>query len=106
MDKCIAIIKTGPRKGQNCGAIKKVIDIVDGKDIPHCNRHKIKEINNNIVNELSEKLNESLNIEEKEKVNIIQEKQEENIEFDNYDSQNILNKIDKQLDNLFNEYGL
>lgn len=93
MDKCIAIIKTGPRKGQNCGAIKKVIDIVDGKQIPHCNRHKIKEINNNIVDELSEKLNKCLNIEE-------------NIEFNNYDGQKFLNKIDKQLDNLFNEYGL
>lgn len=95
MDKCIAIIKTGPRKGKLCGAIKKVIDVVDGTETPHCNRHKIKEINNNIVNVLSSELSKNLNIEEKEDIKI-----------NDYDDQNILKKIDKQLDDLFNEYGL
>lgn len=95
MDKCIAIIKTGPRKGKLCGAIKKVIDVVDGTETPHCNRHKIKQINNNIVNVLSSELSKNLNIEEKEDIKI-----------NDYDDQNILKKIDKQLDDLFNEYGL
>lgn len=95
MDKCIAIIKTGPRKGKLCGAIKKVIDVVDETETPHCNRHKIKEINNNIVNVLSSELSKNLNIEEKE-----------DIKNNDYDDQNILKKIDKQLDDLFNEYGL
>jgi hypothetical protein len=95
MDKCIAIIKTGPRKGKLCGAIKKVIDVVDGIETPHCNRHKIKQINNNIVNVLSSELSKNLNIEEKEDIKI-----------NDYDDQNILKKIDKQLDDLFNEYGL
>lgn len=97
MDKCIAIIKTGSRKGENCGASKKIVDIVDGKEISHCNRHKIKEnkgkINKDSVDILSKKLNKSLKIEE-------------NNETVNFDSQNILDKIDKQLDELFNEYGL
>lgn len=95
MDKCIAIIKTGPRKGKLCGAIKKVIDVVDETETPHCNRHKIKEINNNIVNVLSSELSKNLNIEEKE-----------DIKNNDYDDKNILKKIDKQLDDLFNEYGL
>lgn len=103
MDKCIAIIKTGPRKGKLCGAIKKVIDVVDGTETPHCNRHKIKEINNNIVNILSLELSKNLNIKEKVNVNSIQK---EDIKINDYDDQNILKKIDKQLDDLFNEYGL
>lgn len=100
MDKCIAIIKTGPRKSKLCGAIKKVIDVVDETETPHCNRHKIKKINNNIVNVLSSELSKNLNIEEKVDVN-----QKEDIKINGYD-ENILKQIDKQLDDLFNEYGL
>lgn len=100
MDKCIAPIKTGPKKGNICGANKKVIDIINGKEIPHCNRHRIKtkqkEQNINVVDELSYNLNESLKIEENKKIENIIDPNETNI----------LNELDKQLDNLFNEYGL
>jgi len=110
MDKCIATIKSGPRKDEQCGASKKVIDIIDGKELPHCNRHKIKE--NNDVNTLSEKLNNNLKIEEKVENNeIIEDKEDNNIlekdnDHVNFDEQDILNKLDKQLDELFNNYGL
>lgn len=99
MNKCIAIIKTGKRKGDICGATKKIIDIVDGKEIPHCNRHKIKENNEkiNTDNVLSEMVNKSLVIEDNNYI-----EKEEN----NDDAKNILYKLDKQLDDLFNEYGL
>lgn len=103
MDKCIELIKTGPRKGKECGARKKVIDIVDGKERPHCNRHKIKILNNNVLNELSENLDKKLNIEKKNEIDFIQEENNENDDFSN---QNILKNIDKQLEKLFNEYGL
>lgn len=103
MDKCVATIKTGPRKGAKCGARKKLIDIVNGEEKPHCNRHKIKKINNNIVNELSENLDKKLYIEKKENFDFIQE---ENIEDNDFNNQNTLKKIDKQLDKLFKEYGL
>lgn len=117
MDKCIALIKTGPRKGEICGATKKIIDVIDGKEIPHCNRHKLKEnkkiLNTDSIDILSKKINKSLKIEEREKSkdnerieiknNILKEK---NNEYDNFEGQNILGKIDKQLDKLFNEYGL
>ena len=113
MDKCIATIKSGPRKGEQCGASKKVIDIIGGKETPHCNRHKIKETFD--VNTLSEKFSNNLKIEEKEKLDenneIIEDKEDNNIlEKDNehvkLDGQDILNKLDKQLDELFNDYGL
>lgn len=118
MDKCIAVIKSGPRKGEICGATKKIVDIIDGKEIPHCNRHKIKEnkekLNTDSIDILSKKKNKSLKIEEREKSKEDNERieidnnilKEENSEYDNFDSQNILGKIDKQLDELFNEYGL
>lgn len=54
MDKCVAILKYGCRKGEHCGANKKVIDIIDGNEVPHCNRHKIKiKKNDNVVDVLS-----------------------------------------------------
>lgn len=102
MDKCIALIKTGPRKGEICDATKKIIDVIDGKEIPHCNRHKLKEnkkmLNTDSIDILSKKINKSLKIEEREK--------SKDNEYDNFEGQNILGKIDKQLDKLFNEYGL
>lgn len=114
MEKCIAIIKSGPRKGKKCDAVKKVIDVVDNKEIPHCNRHRIKE--NEDVNILSKKLNNNLNIEEKKldksnkkmkiEDNILKEDDDENKEIDKDDGKNILNDLDKQLDKLFSEYGL
>lgn len=111
MDKCNALIKTGPRKGNICGAGKKVIDVVNGKEVPHCNRHKIKnKQKDNVVDVLSTKFKETLKIEESEKLHndskndIFEE--EEIDESINSDGQNILNKLDKQLDKLFNEYGL
>lgn len=108
MEKCIAIIKTGPRKGKKCNAVKKVIDIVDNKEIPHCNRHRIKE--NEDVNILSKKLNNNLKIEEKniDKINKIMKNKDnnDNKEIDKDDGKNILNDLDKQLDKLFSEYGL
>lgn len=100
MEKCIATIKTGPRKGGKCGANKKVIDIIDGKETPLCNRHKIKE--NKDVNTLSEKLNNNLKIEDKGDNNIL----ENDNKHDKLDGQDILNKLDEQLDELFNDYGL
>lgn len=117
MDKCIAIIKTGPRKGEKCGASKKVIDNIDGKDIPHCNRHRNKIKENKDVNILSEKLNNNLKIEETEKIDenneIIRDgdREDDNIsekdnEYVELDGQDILDKLDKQLDELFNDYGL
>lgn len=74
MDKCIKLTKTNPRKGKRCGARKKVIDIVNGKERPHCNRHKIKILNNNVLNELSENLDKKFNIEKNDKIDFIQEK--------------------------------
>lgn len=106
MDKCIAIIKNGPRKGQKCGANKKVIDIIDGKEIPHCNRHKLK-TNTDNVDELSKKLKEDLKIVEKNKHSIQDNGNSNDINIEEtIDSQNILDKIDKQLDDLFGKYGL
>lgn len=115
MDICNELIKTGPRKGNICGAAKKVIDIIDGKEIPHCNRHRIKnKQKDDAIDILSNKLDTTLKIEDdREKLN-----NKNNIEVDNnihkkdinevinYDEQNILNKLDKQLDELFNKYGL
>lgn len=103
MDKCNALIKTGPRKGNTCGARKKVIDVVDGKEVPRCDRHRIKNKQKDVVGTLSTKLKETLKIEESGKL-------DNDIKNDNFeeeiDEQNILNKLDKQLDRLFNEYGL
>lgn len=100
MEKCIATIKTGPRKGKKCGAVKKVIYIVNGKEIPHCNRHRMKE--NEDVNILSENLNNNLKIEE----NILEKEDGEDSETDKFDGQHILDDLDKQLDKLFSNYGL
>lgn len=99
MDKCNALIKTGPRKGNTCGSRKKVIDVVDGKEVPRCDRHRIKNKQKDVVDTLSTKLKETLKIEESGKLD------NDNFE-EEIDEQNILNKLDKQLDRLFNEYEL
>lgn len=84
MDKCIAILKSGPRKGKPCNANKKAIDIIDRKDIPHCNRHRIKSKQKyDGIDILTTNLGKSLKIHD-----------------------NILEKLDNQLDELFNEYKL
>lgn len=84
MNKCIAILKSGKRKGKLCNANKKVIDIIDKKEVPHCNRHRIKNNKkNNNVDILTSNLSESLKIND-----------------------NKLEELDNQLDHLFNEYGL
>ncbi len=110
MDKCVAILKSGYRKGEHCGANKKVIDIIDGNEVPHCNRHKIKiKKNDNVVDVLATNLNKTLKIIENKKLNNNKSdnfEKDEIVEFIDSGEQNILNKIDKQLDELFNEYGL
>lgn len=109
MDKCIELIKTGLRKGNICGATKKVIDIIDGMKVPHCNRHRIKNKQDNAINLLSNKLDKTLKIEDEEKLN---NKSNNDIhkkdinEIIDYNEQDILDKLDKQLDDLFNKYGL
>jgi hypothetical protein len=105
MDKCVAILKSGSRKGEHCDSSKKVIDIINGKEVPHCNRHKIKSKQKyNVVDVLTTNLNKTLKITENNKNSKFEK--EEIDEFIDSREQNILNKLDKQLDDLFNEYGL
>lgn len=111
MDKCIEILKSGSRKGQKCGASKKVIDFVNGKEVPHCNRHRIKsKQKDDVVDILTNNLNKSLKISKNKKIDNSNKnnkvEKDEIIEFVDSGEQNILNELDKQLDNIFNEYGL
>lgn len=110
MDKCVAILKSGSRKGEHCDASKKVIDIIDEKEVPHCNRHKIKsKQNDNVVDVLTTNLNKTLKITENKKLDNNKNskfEKDEIVEIIDSSEQNILNKLDKQLDDLFNEYGL
>lgn len=101
MDKCITIIKTGPRKGDICGSSGKVIDIVDRKEVSHCNRHRLKsKQKDNDVDLLTTNLNKSLKLSENKNV------KEEIVEFIDSGEEKIINKLDKKLDDLFKEYGL
>lgn len=111
MDKCIEILKSGSRKDQKCGASKKVIDFVNGKEVPHCNRHRIKsKQKDDVVDILTNNLNKSLKISKNKKIDNSNKnnkvEKDEIIEFVDSGEQNILNELDKQLDNIFNEYGL